>query len=418
MSAASVSEKTVHDLSSALADTAAKFLMCRDERAVLELAISSLRPQGGRIGCLLGDEEGLRFAPFALSVECRLSLEETFGVSLRDLVLSPTEHRILGEILEAPGPIALAGRPGAEVLLELVASPTERARAGAYAMGLTVGDRTFGILLAESEALSPATASILALFGRNVAAALENVRHRAEASKRLEELTRLQEELVSRERLAALGGAAGLVAHEVRNPLGAILNAATLLKRNPQGNTADLLDMIEEEAFRIDGLVRDLLELARPLDPGLRPVGLASIVEDAVEQLGERLGEAAVELELAPVCSRQVAVDPELVQMAVTHLLRNALDASRPGDRVQVLVGGAGGHGGFISVIDEGVGIPEKARERIFEPFFTTRAKGRGLGLVLAKRVVDVHQGTIEMVPRPTGGTSVTIRFPGVAPTS
>lgn len=408
------SEPRHRDLSWAIADSAGDMFRCQDETQVLDIAVSSLRAAGVRAGFLLGGAEGLRLGPFDRLGELRLDLEEAHGVGFRQVVVSPGTCPLLATILSAAGPIELPEGGVERILLGTASAGTPRGPT--WGVRLLVEGNPFGVLLAEGRALV-AGGPVVALVGRNVAAALENVRRLGATSKRLHDLSLLQEELVSKERLSALGGAAALVAHEVRNPLGAILNAVALLKRNPQASADDLLGMIEEEALRIDGLVHDLLELARSFEPTVRPVELVSIARDAVEALQRRFEESSVDVEVESSCSRIVAVDPELSRMAVEHLLKNAVDASSAGDRIRVIVGGVADGGGFIRVVDPGVGIPAGERERIFEPFFTTHPRRRGLGLVLVKRIAEAHGGRLEVAGGPEGGTLATLRFPGSAAT-
>lgn len=268
-------EDAVGNLSVALAGLAGGFLRCRDETAVLELAGTSLCSHGVWIGFLVpdGDRDG------APDRDGRLRAETFFGGSRKELVLARGELPEIEGIFEAVGPVELPDTSSVAPLWEATAGWDVPTRG----MALAVGGEPFGVLLVRSRLRFPTVDPLLSTFCSQVAAALENVSDHRQAAARLDEISREQEELLARERLAALSGAAGLVAHEVRNPLGAILNAATLLKRNvEQGSTLDLLEMIEEEALRIEGLVRDLLELGKPLEPGRAPVSLRSVVEEAI----------------------------------------------------------------------------------------------------------------------------------------
>ncbi|MGD6643566.1 histidine kinase dimerization/phospho-acceptor domain-containing protein, partial [Xanthomonas citri pv. citri] len=132
----------------------------------------------------------------------------------------------------------------------------------------------------QSTTLTPANAGALELFAQLIGGALENVRHHRAAEARLAEVSRLQNELIASERLTALGEAAGVVAHEVRNPLGAILNTVAVLKREPRLGPAgaSAVEMLEEEAIRLEDIVRDLLDAVRPLEPRPRPVSLGEMV--------------------------------------------------------------------------------------------------------------------------------------------
>jgi two-component system, NtrC family, sensor histidine kinase HydH len=230
------------------------------------------------------------------------------------------------------------------------------------------------------------------MFTELVARAIENVR--------------LRTELVQRERLAALGEAAAVMAHEVRNPITAILNAQTLLLKeatDPNSQGA-LLCVIGEEALRLERLVSDLLDLGRPLTPRVKSVDLHELAETSVSVLSAR-GEAGgiefvVERPLAHVLAD---IDPELTQLALWNVLRNAAQASPTGKRVVVTVIARGERCALV-VDDEGPGFPTEQVERILEPFHTTRATGTGIGLAVVRRVVEACRGSIEIGASPSGG--------------
>src|SRR5205814_6987738 len=136
------------------------------------------------------------------------------------------------------------------------------------------------------------------MYAGLVARAIENVRLHARATARMEELQRLQGELVARERLAALGEAAAVMAHEVRNPIAAILNAAALLRRDADagGASGAMCTVIAEEAGRLERLVCDLLDLGRPLAPHIGAVDLLDLFERTRDLLASRgeLGNAVI----------------------------------------------------------------------------------------------------------------------------
>jgi two-component system, NtrC family, sensor histidine kinase HydH len=289
----------------------------------------------------------------------------------------------------------------------------------AYASGrvldapICVEGEPYGVLTVQGEALTPASAATLELFARQVGGALENVRHHRLAAGRLAELSRLQAELVTQERLSVLGEAAGVVAHEVRNPLGAILNAVAVLKRERLGPPgASAMEMLEEEATRLDAMVRDLLDVVRPLEPRPRPLQLGALARGTLELFHERrqLGEVRLELDEAPELPTLEA-DETLLRMALENLVRNAVQASPPRGTVWVRLARVP-EGVCVTVEDEGPGVSPAEASRIFEPFFTTRATGTGLGLAVVRRVVLAHGGTVSAGQRPGGGARFELRLP------
>jgi len=276
---------------------------------------------------------------------------------------------------------------------------------------LFVENQAYGALVVTSDALTPALAGTLEMFTELVARAIESVRSRASALARLRELEQLQNALVQRERLAALGEAAAVMAHEVRNPISAILNAVVLLRRAPDGQQPPLFEVIAEEAARLERVVRDLLDLGRPLAPSRRAVAPRTCVEQSLRVIAQRaLGQ--VEIQFA----RQgpdiaIQVDPHLLELALVNVITNAVQASPAGRAVEVSIEV---HDGVcaICVDDAGPGFGEADVERLFEPFFTTRPTGTGIGLAVVRRAVEANLGTVTLGASAAGGGRVCLAFP------
>jgi len=234
------------------------------------------------------------------------------------------------------------------------------------------------------------------------------------------ELERAQQALVVRERLAALGEMAAAVAHEVRNPLGAIFNSLATLKKvvpSTPESAGRLLDIVEEEASRLNRIVTDLLDFAKPGGVRLQESSIDEVLMATVEAAhAARFVPSDVSLEVRidddlPM----VNLDGRLLRQALLNLVANAVQmTTAPG--MVVAHAFARGHGAdrelCIAVTDEGPGIEPEARERLFEPFFTTKSSGTGLGLAIVKRVVEAHQGRVEVTSRRTGGAVFTVVLP------
>jgi signal transduction histidine kinase len=208
------------------------------------------------------------------------------------------------------------------------------------------------------------------------------------------------------------------MAHEVRNPITAILNAAALLQKDgvdPAAHGA-LLRVIGEEALRLERLVSDLLDLGRPLMPRVKSVDLHDFARASVDVLGARGEAGGIEVEVVEPAERVLAqIDPELTQLALWNVLRNAAQASPSGKRVRVAAMARGERSALV-VDDEGAGFPTEQVERILEPFHTTRATGTGIGLAVVRRVVEACCGSIEIGVSPTGGGRFVMLFPSGAP--
>jgi signal transduction histidine kinase len=241
----------------------------------------------------------------------------------------------------------------------------------------------------------------------------ENARLYEDLRRSYAELARAQEQLIQQERLAALGQLAAVVAHEVRNPLGVIFNSLGALRRllQPQGDPKMLLDIVGEEADRLNRIVGDLLDFARPATPRLRAEPLDRVLDEAAQAAAaEAAGRVRVERDV-PTDLPQVPMDARLVRQALLNVMSNAVQAMDGGGTLTVRARAEDG-AVRVEIADTGSGIPEEVRHRIFEPFFTTRATGTGLGLAVVKRILDDHRATIEVESTEGAGTRFVVRLP------
>ena len=257
--------------------------------------------------------------------------------------------------------------------------------------------------------------ALLSTIGAQLGVAVDNARLYRDLARSYEDLARAQSQLVHRERLAALGELAAVVAHEVRNPLGVIFNSLGSLRRllRPSGDAAMLLEIVDEEAARLNRIVADLLDFARPSAPVIPPEPLGRVVEDAIAAaLPRRTARVSLVREeeegLPPV-----PVDARLVRQAVVNLVQNAVQAMPEGGHIRARVARAPDPGSvLVEIEDDGPGIPEELRGRVFVPFFTTRASGTGLGLAVVKRIMEFHGGEVSLRGTPGGGATFALRFP------
>jgi len=212
------------------------------------------------------------------------------------------------------------------------------------------------------------------------------------------EVRRLQAEVIQAERLAALGEAAAVVAHEVRNPLATLTNIAQLL-RQESGRTAradELLAMQQSEVSRLDRLVEDLLSFTRPLQPRLANVELTDLIRSVTALAEPRATAARVRLDVDPGPQQHLHADLDQLHMALGNVLQNAIEASPQGGCVRVQVNRFDGQLS-LRIEDEGAGVPAELLDRVFEPFFTTRAQGSGLGLAITNRIMKAHGGEVRV---------------------
>jgi signal transduction histidine kinase len=237
-----------------------------------------------------------------------------------------------------------------------------------------------------------------------------------------EKHARVEEALRRRDRLAAMGELASTVAHEVRNPLNAVGMTAQRLKREflgaVPGDAADraeleeLLSVMTSETQRIDRIVQQFLEFARPPRLAPEPVDLGALVGDVAGRVRSLAEARGVSLDVDVAGAGTAFVDPAQLRQALDNLLRNAVEATPEGGRVSLAARREdGGHA--IEVRDTGRGIEPDHLPRIFDLYFTTKADGTGVGLAVTQQIVAAHGGTIEVDSRPGAGTTMTVRLPG-----
>jgi signal transduction histidine kinase len=235
------------------------------------------------------------------------------------------------------------------------------------------------------------------------------------------ELSQAQAASVRQERLASLGVLAAGVAHEIRNPLTALkFRLFSLKKALPAGlaNHPDL-GILGQEINRLERIVQDFLEFARPSDPIFARVNAAELIAEVHELLRVDLdrGGIAVRVDAAPAI--EVRVDRHQLKQVLINLIRNAAESMNGGGvltlsvregaanwlrRTQAVV--------LIEVTDTGKGIPAEVEPRIFDPFHSTKDGGSGLGLSIAARIVELHGGHIQYATRPGQGTTFTVVLP------
>jgi signal transduction histidine kinase len=218
------------------------------------------------------------------------------------------------------------------------------------------------------------------------------------------------------ERLAALGRLAAGLAHEIRNPLGSIAGSIELLRTGGTLSADDqkLCTIVEQETARLNDLVGDMLDLARPRAPAKAPVDLAAIARDVVV-LAARSGRGAdVSVRYEGPSSTLILADAAQMRQVVWNLVRNAIQASTAGDEIVVVIAGdePGAQGPSLEVRDHGPGIAPEARERLFDAFFTTRSQGMGIGLAVVKRILDDHGFAVEVESPGGTGTTIRVRIP------
>ena len=230
----------------------------------------------------------------------------------------------------------------------------------------------------------------------------------------LTKLHELAQRVRRNERLAALGGLAASVAHEIRNPLAAISGSAELLGTGTfNEEDARLLSVISRESQRLSQLVDDLLAFTRPRAPQLRPVDLAQATREACEAIKTDPAVSNIDIrhEVRGGIAPRSELDPAQLSQVLWNLMRNAAESLQGKGRIDVMVV-EGDHEHTLTVADDGPGIDPEHLERIFDPFFTTKDGGTGFGLAIAHRIVEDNGGRIACESSPGEGCTFTLVFP------
>lgn len=223
-----------------------------------------------------------------------------------------------------------------------------------------------------------------------------------------------QRDAAQRERLSALGRLSTVIAHEIRNPLMIIKGSLRQLARRDAAadDVRDAAADIDEEVDRLNRVVNEVLDFARPIRFDLAPAALNDVCQSAREAVVAAAAHPDVGLELDPTCGL-LTTDAERVRTVLVNLLTNARAAvdGRPDDGAPlvVLATKRSGRHVVLTVRDRGVGIPADDVRRVFDPYFTTRRTGTGLGLAIAKNVVDGLGGTISVRSRVGHGTDIIV---------
>lgn len=229
-------------------------------------------------------------------------------------------------------------------------------------------------------------------------------------------------EMQRAERLAVAGELAAGIAHEVKNPLAGIKVSIEVMQSELElaQEEREIFLQVVNEIKRIELLLKELLNYARPPRPQMVPLGVGKVVERAIQNaryslkkpLAENLTRKKITFEYNEADEvPEIIADPDQLQQVFLNLLINAIDAIEDTGVIKITVS-CSAEFVEVEISDSGEGMSPEALEKIFTPFFTTKSKGTGLGLSICKRLIEQHSGTIEAVSNPEGGMSFVVTLP------
>ena len=239
--------------------------------------------------------------------------------------------------------------------------------------------------------------------------------------KDLSEVKSLREEVARNQRLATVGRLAAGVAHEVRNPLSSIKGFATYFKERYRQVPEDqqIANIMIQEVDRLNRVVGQLLEFARPVDILKKSISLKTLIENSLKLIERQAEESGVSIRTdLPPADETAMLDPDKMNQVLLNLYLNAVESMESEGRLSVVLEKDREKNCIkIQVTDTGLGISEKDLAHIFDPYFTTKASGTGLGLAIAHNIIQGHNGEIRAESRLGGGSTFTILMPlGVVP--
>lgn len=311
-----------------------------------------------------------------------------------------------------------------------VSVPGKRPACSELCVPMRVGGRVIGVLNAESVELdyfAPADERLLQTLANQTGVAVENARLYRSIREQMRTLQETQAQLVHSEKMAALGRLVSAVAHEINNPLQAVMGFLPMIRRELAGEMRQdrltrFLEIIEMEAQRIATIVRRVHDFYSPGRGGQWPTHLGPVLESVLDLAGEQLQRGGVTVETSwAEAVPEIVADPDHLKQVFLNLVLNAADAMPEGGTLRIRMcleagegGGADGRFVRIEFSDTGVGMSPEIQSHLFEPFFTTKTYSSGLGLSASYQIVKAHGGSISVASQEGVGTTFTILLPAV----
>jgi signal transduction histidine kinase len=231
----------------------------------------------------------------------------------------------------------------------------------------------------------------------------------------LEREVRREKVVMQTEKQASIDELSSTIAHEIRNPIAAAKSLVQQMGEDPTSvENVEYAKVALDELDRVERRISHLLRFAKEEDYHFDNVNLASVVDSSLTQLRAKLDAAKVNVARNYIGGPTINADKEKLQQVFANVLDNAIDALEPvaeGRRIDLFIEN-GGRRAIVRLRDNGCGIPPEKLERIFNPFFTTKAKGTGLGMAISKKIVEAHEGSIDVVSEPGRGTEFAVALP------
>lgn len=228
------------------------------------------------------------------------------------------------------------------------------------------------------------------------------------------ERLQLKEQLTKARHLSSLGEMVAGVSHEIRNPLGIIRSSAALLKKkmNYFDPSSTIPDIILEESDRLNNIITDFLNFAKPKMPNLAPCRVEEVLGRNITFLASQIEKQGYIINKHYDSNLpEIMADSAMLYQAFLNILINSMQAMRGGGKIDIQLNSKD-NSVTITFEDEGEGVPKDVMEKIWEPFFTTKEKGTGLGLGIVKNIIKMHEGSIRIDNKPAHGACITIELP------
>ena len=239
-----------------------------------------------------------------------------------------------------------------------------------------------------------------------------------ESARLHEEIKESEQKVMESKRLAAIGQLSANIAHEIRNPLSAIKTNIQILSKNLnlQGFDKRRLEIASGEILRLDRILEDTLDFAAPVKVNSVDHDVREVIDKCILLLSDKIEAANIVIVRKMAKSTPtLAMDYEKMQQAVLNLILNAIDAMPNGGTLELAAGFSmrlGQKAIRVEIKDSGRGIPPENMGKIFEPFFSTKTKGAGLGLPNVKKIIEAHNGRIQVTSRPHRGVRIRLLLP------